>query len=107
MSLPAATEDIVKHLNASVKPVLIGGVKLRVSEAHEQFLHLVNALGAGVAMMPDAKSLFSESHPLYVSCYETNQLFTIVYYLFYCFSMPFCTVVFLLILLNSFFLSIL
>ena len=68
-SLQAATEDILNHINASVKPIVIGGVKLRKAEATTQFQEFVERLGAGVALMPDAKSLFSEHHNQYIGRY--------------------------------------
>ena len=34
------------------------GVKLRMADANEEFLHLADAIGCGVASMPDAKGLF-------------------------------------------------
>jgi TPP-dependent 2-oxoacid decarboxylase len=65
-SLTAVTESILHHLNVSVKPVLIGGVKLRKANALYEFEQFADRLQAGVAITPDAKSLFPENHPLYV-----------------------------------------
>ena len=66
-SLTAAVDDILAHVKASVKPILIGGVKLRKADASYEFEQLADKLQSAVALMPDAKSLFSENHPLYVS----------------------------------------
>lgn len=66
-ALKTATMDIQAYIAASVKPVLIGGVHLRSAESRVEFTAFANKLQCGVALMPDAKSLFSESHPLYVS----------------------------------------
>eukprot|EP01038_Epipyxis_sp_PR26KG_P010972 gene10972-14736_t len=68
-ALNAAAEAIIKSIRASVKPVLVAGVKLRKGEATEEFLQLANALDCGVAIMPDAKSLFPESHPNFMGRY--------------------------------------
>ena len=68
-SLSAAVADIVSHIEVAVKPVVIGGVKIRKAQAKVEFQNFVERLGAGVAMMPDAKSLFSEHHPQYIGRY--------------------------------------
>lgn len=68
-SLHAAVEAAAKKIDAAVKPVLLGGVKLRVSDAKESFLALANSLGSAVAIMPDAKSLFPESHKQFIGTY--------------------------------------
>ena len=65
--LSAAVEDILLRLQTAVKPVLIAGSKIRSGNALNEFQLLANALQCGVATMPDAKSLFNEAHPLYVS----------------------------------------
>lgn len=42
-------------LDKAVKPVLVGGVKLRAAHAHAQFLELADASRYPVALMPNAK----------------------------------------------------
>lgn len=69
LSLAACIDDIVACLGKSTKPVLIGGVKLRVTKTQRQFLDVATALGCGVALTPDAKGLFSEHHDQYMGIY--------------------------------------
>eukprot|EP01042_Synura_sphagnicola_P001733 gene1733-2034_t len=68
-SLQAAVAAATKRIEQAVKPVLLAGVKLRSSEASEAFLQLANALGSAVAIMPDAKGLFPESHDAFMGTY--------------------------------------
>lgn len=67
--MSSAIEDIGRSIRASVKPVIIAGSKLRKMEATKEFLDLANAMGSGVAVMPDAKGLFPECHPSYMGRY--------------------------------------
>ncbi|KAF6987577.1 hypothetical protein CFC21_070555 [Triticum aestivum] len=55
MSLEAAVEAAVAFLNKSVKPVLVGGAKMRVAKARKAFVELADACGYPVAVMPSAK----------------------------------------------------
>jgi TPP-dependent 2-oxoacid decarboxylase len=68
-SLDAALEDIVKAIDASVKPVLLAGSKLRPTNTTEQFKRLAEQLDCAVAIMPDAKGLFPENHPNFIGRY--------------------------------------
>ena len=43
MGLEAAVEATVQFLNKAVKPVLVGGPKLRVAKAQKAFVDLVDA----------------------------------------------------------------
>ena len=54
-SLEAAVEAAVAFLSKAVKPVLVGGVKLRAGKARKQFLELADASRYPVAVMPNAK----------------------------------------------------
>ena len=45
----------VAFLSKAVKPVLVGGVKLRAARARAQFLELADASRYPVALMPNAK----------------------------------------------------
>ena len=65
-SLQDSVQLAVRVITEASKPVLVGGVHLRNNKARESFKNLAESLGAAVAMMPDAKSLFSESSPLYI-----------------------------------------
>lgn len=68
-SLSFATSAIVNSINASTKPVVIAGSKLRKARATKEFLDFVNVIGCGVAVMPDAKGLFPETHTNYMGRY--------------------------------------
>ena len=68
-ALKAAVEAVATRLNEAVKPALVGGVKLRAFEGINAFSQLADACGYAVAIMPDAKSMFPESHPQYIGCY--------------------------------------
>ena len=54
-SLEAAVQAAVAFLSKAVKPVLVGGVKLRAAKARKQFLELADASRYPVAVMPNAK----------------------------------------------------
>lgn len=69
-SLDAAVEDILRAIDASVKPVLLAGSKLgRKTGTAEHFKRLSEALDCAVAIMPDAKSLFPENHSNFIGRY--------------------------------------
>ncbi|KAL3820357.1 hypothetical protein ACJIZ3_006262 [Penstemon smallii] len=69
LGLEAAVEAAAEFLNKAVKPVIIGGPKLRVPEAKEAFLELANTCGYPVAIMPSAKGLVPEHHPNFIGTY--------------------------------------
>jgi pyruvate decarboxylase len=70
---PETLKEAVGHaaamLNAAVKPVAVGGVKLRAAGAMDAFRQYIDASGHAVAMMPNAKSFFPEHHPNFVGIY--------------------------------------
>jgi TPP-dependent 2-oxoacid decarboxylase len=68
-SLAAAVTAAVAHLGISLKPVLLAGVKLRPQDATAAFKKLADALACAVAIMPDAKGLFPESHGGFIGTY--------------------------------------
>lgn len=68
-SLAAAVAGAAAHLNSSAHPVLVAGSKLRRGRAIRAFRDLADALSCAVAVMPDAKSFFPESHPNYIGHY--------------------------------------
>uniref|UniRef100_A0A0C9RLS4 pyruvate decarboxylase n=1 Tax=Wollemia nobilis TaxID=56998 RepID=A0A0C9RLS4_9CONI len=68
-SLEAAVEMTAQFLNAAVKPVLVGGPKLRVAKAKDAFAGLVDATGYAYAVMPSAKGQVSETHPHFIGTY--------------------------------------
>jgi TPP-dependent 2-oxoacid decarboxylase len=69
VSLDAAVAALTARIDAAVKPVLVAGVKLRSEDATAAFRKLADALGCAVAVMPDAKGLFPESHPAFIGTY--------------------------------------
>jgi pyruvate decarboxylase len=68
-SLNAAVKDILARIHLSVKPVLLGGPKLKKASAINEFKILKNALGCGFANLPDAKGLFDEDNEDYLGTY--------------------------------------
>lgn len=68
-SLAAAVSAIKPLVENTRKVVLIAGSKLRAASATDEFAALADALDCGVAVMPDAKSVFSEAHAQYMGCY--------------------------------------
>ncbi|KAL8465352.1 hypothetical protein ACS0TY_034737 [Phlomoides rotata] len=67
--LEAAVEAAANFLNKSVKPVMIGGPKLRVAKACSAFVELADASGYAVGAMPSAKGLVPEHHPHFIGTY--------------------------------------
>ncbi|XP_073284128.1 pyruvate decarboxylase 1-like [Primulina huaijiensis] len=67
--LEAAVDAAAAFLNKAVKPVIIGGPKLRVAKACSEFVELVNACGYAMAVMPSAKGLVPEQHPHFIGTY--------------------------------------
>ncbi|MEM0965339.1 MAG: thiamine pyrophosphate-binding protein [Verrucomicrobiota bacterium] len=68
-ALDAAVDHAAKMLGSAVKPVLVGGVKLRPWDAVDSFRDLAEASGYATAMMPNAKGFFPENHPQYIGTY--------------------------------------
>lgn len=67
-SLDAAVKAAAEVLNKAVKPVLVGGVKMRwPGKAQQAFLKLADAGKYPVAMQPSAKGFFPESHERYAT----------------------------------------
>jgi len=62
--------DAVKHAAArlyeAVRPVLLGGARLRAFGARDAFPAVAEAGGYGVVTMPDGKSFLPERHPNYL-----------------------------------------
>lgn len=67
--MEAAVEAAAEFLNKAVKPVLVGGPKLRVAKACEAFVELADASGYALAVMPAAKGLVPEFHPHFIGTY--------------------------------------
>lgn len=69
MGLQAAVEATAQFLNKAVKPVLVGGPKIRVAQAAKAFVELADACGYPIAVMPSAKGLVPEHHPRFIGTY--------------------------------------
>lgn len=68
-ALEEAVEAAAAMLNGALKPVMVGGPRLRAAGALEAFRQLAEASGYAVAMMPNAKGFFPEQHPNYMGIY--------------------------------------
>ncbi|KGN54657.2 pyruvate decarboxylase 1 [Cucumis sativus] len=68
-SLEMAVEKAAELLNGAVKPVLVGGKKLRVAKAQAAFMELANTCDYAVAVTPSAKGMFPENHPHFIGTY--------------------------------------
>lgn len=68
-TLKVAVEETLGFLKKSVKPVLIGGPKLRVARASKAFVDFAEASGFAVAIMPSAKGQVLESLPNFIGTY--------------------------------------
>ncbi|KAA0060030.1 pyruvate decarboxylase 2-like [Cucumis melo var. makuwa] len=67
--LEAAVEATVSFLDKAVKPVMVGGPKLRVAKACDALVELADACGYALAVMPSAKGLVPEYHPHFIGTY--------------------------------------
>ena len=68
-ALAAAVEAAATLLADAKRPVLLAGAHLRAYGAIGAFRELAEALGCGVAVMPDAKGFFPEDHPQFIGIY--------------------------------------
>jgi pyruvate decarboxylase len=68
-ALAAAVDKAGNLLDGARRPVLLAGGKLRAYNATNAFRELAEALGCGVAVMPDAKGFFPEEHPQFIGVY--------------------------------------
>ncbi|XP_076901487.1 pyruvate decarboxylase 2-like [Bidens hawaiensis] len=69
MGLEAAVEAAAEFLNKAIKPVMVGGPKLRVSRASDAFVDLADASGYALAVTPAGKGLVPEHHPHFIGTY--------------------------------------
>ncbi|KAK7412430.1 hypothetical protein VNO78_03890 [Psophocarpus tetragonolobus] len=67
--LEAAVEATVAFLNKAVKPVVVGGPKLRVAKAQKALVEFADASGYPIAVMPSGKGFFPENHPHFIGTY--------------------------------------
>lgn len=56
-------------LNSAVKPVLIGGARMRPADVQAGFKAVADASKYAVAVMPDAKGFFPDTHPHMMGAY--------------------------------------
>ncbi|DBA80991.1 TPA: Pyruvate decarboxylase 3 [Trebouxia sp. C0005] len=69
-SLDAAVKYASEFMNKAVKPVMVGGVKMRwPGKAQDAFIHLSEAGQYPVAMQPSAKGFFPENHKRFLGTY--------------------------------------
>jgi len=68
-SLDEAVRAAVELLEKAVRPVLLAGSKIRSHGGIENFRAVAEAVGCGVAVMPSAKSFFSDQHPQFIGIY--------------------------------------
>ncbi|XP_042411390.1 pyruvate decarboxylase 1-like [Zingiber officinale] len=69
MGLAAAVEATAEFLNKAVKPVIVGGPRIRVAKSGDALVELADASGYPVAVMPSAKGLVPEHHPRFIGTY--------------------------------------
>ncbi|KAK6917660.1 Thiamine pyrophosphate enzyme, N-terminal TPP-binding domain, partial [Dillenia turbinata] len=69
LGLEAAVDAAAEFLNKAVKPVIVGGPKLRVAKAQKAFVELADACGFPMAVMPSGKGLVPEHHPHFIGTY--------------------------------------
>ncbi|KAJ4733560.1 Pyruvate decarboxylase [Rhynchospora pubera] len=67
--LEAAVEATLTILSKAVKPVMVGGPKIRVAKAKSAFVELAGTSGYPVAVMPSAKGLVPENLPHFIGTY--------------------------------------
>ena len=68
-ALATAVDQAAAMLNSAVKPVAVGGARLRVAEALPAFRQFVEASGYAAALMPNAKGFFPEDHANFIGIY--------------------------------------
>ncbi|RLM99601.1 hypothetical protein C2845_PM06G18890 [Panicum miliaceum] len=68
-NLEYAVEAAAEFLNKAVKPVMVGGPRIRVAKAKKAFAGIADASGYPFAVMPSAKGLVPEHHPRFIGTY--------------------------------------
>ncbi|KAK9057800.1 hypothetical protein SSX86_022638 [Deinandra increscens subsp. villosa] len=69
VGLEAAIEAAAEFLNKAVKPVMVGGPKLRLANACKEFVEMADSCGYAFAVMPSGKGLVPEHHPHFIGTY--------------------------------------
>jgi len=72
LSLAASVNAIVEFWNTAVKPVIVGGVKLRKCGARDAFIKFIEKARSVVAVMPNAKGMVNEEHEQFIGTYWGN-----------------------------------
>ncbi|KAD4584266.1 hypothetical protein R6Q59_036834 [Mikania micrantha] len=67
--LQAAVEAAAAFLDKAVKPVLVGGPKLRVAAATDAFIEFADASGYALSVMPAGKGMVPETHEHFIGTY--------------------------------------
>lgn len=62
-------EATSKFLNEAVKPVMVGGPRLRMANACAAFMEMADTSGYAIAVMPTAKGMVWEHHPKFIGTY--------------------------------------
>mmetsp|Transcript_10882 Transcript_10882/g.19058 ORF Transcript_10882/g.19058 Transcript_10882/m.19058 type:complete len:575 (+) Transcript_10882:67-1791(+) len=70
--LTEAVNAVASLWSAAAKATIVVGYKVRVSAACDALVKLADAAGGGVAVMPDAKGMFPEMHPMFMGTYWGN-----------------------------------
>ncbi len=68
-ALEEAVEAAAAMLNSALKPVMVGGSRMRIAGALEAFRQCAESGDFAVAMMPNAKGFFPEQHPNFIGIY--------------------------------------
>lgn len=68
-NLEYAVAAAAEFLNKAVKPVMVGGPKIRAAKAKKAFAAIADASGYPFAVMPSAKGLVPEHHPRFIGTY--------------------------------------
>jgi pyruvate decarboxylase len=68
-NLEHAVEAAAEFLNKAVKPVMVGGSKIRAAKARKAFAAIAVASGYPFAVMPAGKGLVPEHHPRFIGTY--------------------------------------
>ncbi|CAJ1975993.1 unnamed protein product [Sphenostylis stenocarpa] len=67
--LEIAVEVTSEFLNKAVKPVMVGGPRLRMAKASNAFMRVVDASGYLFAVLASAKGMVAEHHPNFIGTY--------------------------------------
>jgi len=62
-------EATAEFLNKAVKPVMVGGPRLRMARASDAFMNMVDASGYPFAVLASAKGMVEEHHPNFIGTY--------------------------------------